>query len=129
MAPLAERTPVAPVPEQLPVTTVGYDMIHYRGFRVPAVLPALLTQGVRLEKLSGCLPPRAIVSTAVSRPDSLRVHLLMILTELSSRRNKRRASGMSARSIGFGGHIFFSSPAPLNKDVGEVEKKVCITIF
>ena len=44
MASFAQRTPVAPIPEQFLITTVWDDVIHHSGFRVALVLPALLAQ-------------------------------------------------------------------------------------
>ena len=104
VASLAQCPPVAPVPEQLPVTTVGNDMIHHRGFRVPAVLSALLTQRVRLEELFRRLAPCMVVSSAAGRSYVLRMLGPVLLTVLCSCWDKSRTAGMAARSIGFGGH-------------------------
>lgn len=129
MASFTQWTPVAPVPEQLLIATVRNNMIHHRGLCVSAVLPALLTQGVRLEELFGCLTPCAIVSPSAGRPYFLRVLGSVFLTVLCSCWDESRTARVLAWCVRFGGHAFFSSLVALNKDVGEVEKKASIAIF
>lgn len=48
MAPLAEGSPVAPVPEELLVASVGNDVVNHRSLDVPALFHTLLAQWVRL---------------------------------------------------------------------------------
>lgn len=43
MTTLAERSPVAPVPEELRITSVCFDVIHHRCLHVLALPQALLT--------------------------------------------------------------------------------------
>ena len=50
MAALAQRTPVAPVPEQFLITTMRDDVVNDRGLSVLAALHALLAERVRLQK-------------------------------------------------------------------------------
>ena len=80
---LAERLPVAPVPEELQIPSVRDDMIHHRGFHELSFLPALHAERMALEELLRCFPPLAPVAAAGSRPYFLGVQGFMLITILS----------------------------------------------
>lgn len=54
---LAESLPVAFIPEELRVTTVGNDVINDRRLGVPSFLEALLTKWVCCKEDTPCLVP------------------------------------------------------------------------
>ena len=61
---MAKGLPVAPVPEELLITTVRNDVIHVRRLNVPSFLHALYAQRVHLKVLlPGFLPRTAVAST------------------------------------------------------------------
>ena len=109
VVPVAKRLPVAPVPEQLHVTTVRNDVIHVRRLHVPAFLHALHAQRVSLKILFPGFPPSAAVTSAGSGPYFLRMQCFVFLTILLPRRNKRCATGMPARDLWFCRHSLLLS--------------------
>lgn len=82
--PMAKRLPVAPVPEQLLVTTVGNDVIHVRRLNVPAFPHTLHTQRVRLKVLLPSFLPSSSVASARCGTYFFRMHRLVPLTILLS---------------------------------------------
>lgn len=104
MTPVTQCLPVAPVPEQFPVTTVRNDMINVRSLRVLTPLHALLAERMHLKELPAGLLPCTAVATADSGPDLLRVHRFVCVTVLGPGRNQCRAAGMLARHLGFHRH-------------------------
>ena len=61
---LAQRLPIAPIPEQISVSTVRYDVINHRRFHIPSLRQALNTQRMGGEELfTDSLPCTAIAST------------------------------------------------------------------
>ena len=66
MTGFTKALPVGPVPEQLRVSTMGFDVVHHSGFRVSALFHALSTQRVALKELLGFPLPSAAV-TALPR--------------------------------------------------------------
>ena len=65
---VAERLPVALIPEQPLVTTVWYDVVNVCCLDVLAFLHALHTQGMRCEVTLTRLLPRLAVASTVCRP-------------------------------------------------------------
>ena len=61
---MAQGLPVAPVPEELLITTVRNDVIHVRRLNVPAFPHTLHTQRVRLKVLLPGFLPRTAVASA-----------------------------------------------------------------
>lgn len=97
VVPVAQGLPVAPVPEELLVTTVRNDMVDVCCLHIPAFLHALYTQWVGLKvMLPGFLPSATIASTTCT-PHFFRMHWLMCLTVFRSIGNQRSAAGMLAR--------------------------------
>ena len=77
---LTERLPVAPVPEELLVSPVGYDVVDNCCFHVPAFFPALHAQRVGLQKLFPGFPPCCSVTSAGSRPYIFRMQSFVPVT-------------------------------------------------
>ena len=61
---MAQGLPVAPVPEELLITTVRNDVIHVRRLNVPSFLHALYAQRVHLKVLLPGFLPRTAVTSA-----------------------------------------------------------------
>ena len=104
MTTLAESSPVAPVPEELRITSVCFDVIHHRCLHVLALPQALLTQWVCLQELSTGLLPCATVTTAGSGPNLLWVQCPVRFTVFCPGRYELRAAGMLARDLRFRRH-------------------------
>ncbi len=106
---MAQTLPVSLVPEQLPVTTVGLDMIHLGG-RSQLALPLTLgAQWMSAEVSFADHPPAVVIATGGRRSSTLLVRIPVLLTVLSVR--QVRATGNGARMAGFMGH----KDHPLNK--------------
>ena len=81
---VAQGLPIAPVPEQLLVTTVRNDVVDVRRLNVPAFLHTLHTQRVRLKvQLPGFLPCCS-VTPARSGSYLFRMHRLVPIAILLS---------------------------------------------
>ena len=104
MTPFAQCLPVTPVPEELLITTVWNDVIHHRGFHVPAVFLTRLTERMRLQELFTCSSPSSIVSTATGRPHLFRMHGFMLLTVLLPCRHELRTARVLAGDFRFRRH-------------------------
>lgn len=104
MTPLAEGSPVAPVPEELLVTSVGNDVVHHRSLDVLTLFHTLLAQWVRLQELFAGLLPRTIVTPAGCGPYLLRVLCPVYLAVLGPGRHEVRAARMLARDLRFHRH-------------------------
>ena len=99
---MAQTLPVSLVPEQLPVTTVGLDMIHLGG-RSQLALPLTLgAQRVGAEKRFAGHPPSVVIAAGSRRTATLLVCIPVLLTVLSIR--QVRATRNGARMPGFIGH-------------------------
>ena len=61
---MAKGLPVAPVPEELLITTVRNDVIHVRRLNVPSFLHALYAQRVHLKVLLPSPLPSSTVTSA-----------------------------------------------------------------
>ena len=64
VVPVAQGLPVAPVPEELLITTVRNDVIHVRRLNVPSFLHALYAQRVHLKVLLPSPLPSSTVTSA-----------------------------------------------------------------
>ena len=80
VATLAQRLPVAGVPEQLRVTTMWDDVIDHRRYRVTSVSLTLYTQGVCMKISLGCLSPSGAIATDGSRTDFFQMQRLVGIT-------------------------------------------------
>ena len=104
VVPVAQGLPVAPVPEELLITTMWNNVVHIRCLHEPAFLHALHAQRVCLQEgFSGFLPSATIASTTCT-PHFFRMHWLMCLTVFRSVRNQCGATGMAARRFRAAGH-------------------------
>ena len=81
---VTQSLPVAPIPEQLHVTTVRNDVVDVRCLHVRPFLHTLHTQRVHLQVLLPGLSPSCSVASARSGPHLFRVHGLMLLAVLLS---------------------------------------------
>ena len=67
MARLTQALPVASIPEQPLISTMGFNVVHHSGFRVSALFHAFSTQRVALKELLGFPLPSAAVAALTSR--------------------------------------------------------------
>ena len=104
VVPVAQGLPVAPVPEELLITTVRNDVIHVRRLNVPSFLHALYAQRVHLKVLLPGFLPSAAVPSPRSGPYFLRVQCFVFLTILLPRRHQGCAAGMLAWDLWFRRH-------------------------
>ena len=100
----AERTPIAPVPEELLIPTVRNHMIDHRCLHVFALPHTLLTQWVCLQELFTGLTPCSVITTTGSGSHLLWVQGLMCFTVFGPGRYKLRAAGMLTRDLWFHRH-------------------------
>ena len=84
VVPVAQGLPVAPVPEELLITTVRNDVIHVRRLNVPSFLHALHAQRVCLKVLLPSPLPSSTVTSAHSRPHLLGVQCFVSVAILLS---------------------------------------------
>ena len=84
VVPVAQGLPVAPVPEELLVTTVRNDVIHVRRLHEPSFLHALHAQRVCLKVLLPSLLPRTAVASTRSGTYLLGVQYSVTVTILLS---------------------------------------------
>ena len=94
----AQALPIALIPEQLLVTTVGNNVIHNRCFGIASLLPSLRTQRVALKERFACLLPAAAIAALCGRPCYLRGERLVFLTKLCPRLHKHWTAGVSTRN-------------------------------
>ena len=81
---MAQGLPVAPVPEELLVTTMRNDVIDVRCLHEPSFLHALHAQRVCLKVLLPGFLPRTAVASARSRPYLFWMHRLVSVAILLS---------------------------------------------
>jgi hypothetical protein len=81
---VAKGLPVAPVPEELLVTTMRNDVIDIRCLHEPSFLHALHAQRVCLKVLLPGFLPRTAVASARSRPYLFWMHRLVTVAILLS---------------------------------------------
>ena len=84
VVPVAQGLPVAPVPEELLVTTMRNDVIDVRCLHEPSFLHALHAQRVCLKVLLPGFLPRTAVASARSRPYLFWMHRLVSVAILLS---------------------------------------------
>jgi hypothetical protein len=96
---MAERLPVALVPEERLVSSMWYDVVHVGGLDVLAFLHALHAERVRLQVTLACLLPCPAVSTGTGAPYLLRMERLVYLTVLGTVRNQRGTAWMTAGGV------------------------------
>lgn len=96
VAMLAERLPVAPIPEQFLVTTMGNDMVNHRGTNILTTGKATDTQRVCLEEGFALLPPSAAVSTLASGSCRFRVQGFVFLAVHRAVGNESCTAGVLA---------------------------------
>lgn len=82
VVPVAQGLPVAPVPEELLITTVRNDVIHVRRLNVPSFLHALYAQRVHLKVLLPGLSPGSSIASSSSGPYIFRVQCFVTITVL-----------------------------------------------
>ena len=66
MTALAQRTPVAPVPEQVLITAMRNDVVDDGSSGVLAVLHAFLAERMRLQEQPAGFLPRPVIASAGS---------------------------------------------------------------
>ena len=96
MTGFTKALPVGPVPEQLRVSTMGFDVVHHSGFRVSALFHALSTQRVALKELLGFPLPSATVAALPRRTGHLWMERQVFLTVLLTGLHQGCASGLLA---------------------------------
>jgi hypothetical protein len=105
MALLAQRLPVASIPEELRITSVWNDVVHNGSRSRNAFLQTLLTQRMKLQELLALPSPPRIVSSRCCRPDLLRVQCLMHLAILLPCWHEVRTTRMPAGDLWFVWHL------------------------
>ena len=101
---MTQSLPVAPIPEELLVTTMRNDMVDVRRLNIPAFLHALHTQWVRLKvTLAGSVPCGAVASAACGAR-VLWVEGTVLVAVLGAVGNGRSTAGVSAWGIRSLGH-------------------------
>ena len=96
VARLTQALPVASIPEQLLVSTMGCDVVNHSGFRVPALLYTLGTQRMGLKELLGFPLPSAAVAALPRRTGHLWMERQVFLTVLLAGFHQRCASSLLA---------------------------------
>ena len=96
---MAERLPVALVPEELLVSSVRNDVVNVGCFDVPAFLHALHAEGVSLKVPLSNLLPRSTVASACCGPLRLWVHSLVRLAVLLPAGYKRWTPWVTAGCV------------------------------
>ena len=99
MMAVAERLPVALIPEELLVPSVRNDVVHVCCLDVLAFLHALHAEGVRLKVTLACPLPRLAIASACCRPHLLWVLRLVQLTVLLPVGNESSAAWMTAGCV------------------------------
>lgn len=103
----AQRLPVAPVPEQLLVSTVWDDVVNNRCSHVSSLCHALNTQWVRHEKLLAGLLPGAAISATGRASRFLRMEGAVLIAVLTLS-HQLRAAGMRTWTLWSHGHFHLS---------------------
>ena len=102
--------PIGSVPEQLRVSTMGYDVVNHSGLRVSALLHALGAQRMRLKELLGFPLPSAAVAALSRRTRNLGMERQVLLTVLLTGFHQGRTSGLIAGHFRSVGHLNLSFP-------------------
>lgn len=111
---MAKGLPVAPVPEELLVTTMRNDVIDIRCLHEPSFLHALHTQRVRLKILLPGLAPSSSVTSSGSGPYLFRMLSRMFIAVFPSPWHKPGTARVSTGVIRCSCHPIFlpSKKAP-----------------
>ena len=88
--------PIASIPEQLRVTSVGYNVVNHSGFRVSTLFHALGTQRMALKELLGFPPPSAAVAALRCGTCYLGMKQQVFFTVLLAGLHQCRTSGLLA---------------------------------
>ena len=104
VVPVAERLPVAPVPEQFRIPAMGNHMVHIGGFHIHSLLHTFHTERMDFQETFPLPLPGFPVATGSGRPYFLRMHSLVLLTILRSGRNKVRTPWMPAGDVRLSRH-------------------------
>ena len=97
VAGFTKTLPVAPIPEQLWVTSVWYDVVHHSGLCVSVLPHALSAQRMRPKELLGFPLPSAAVAAPPRRTGHLWMERQVFLTVLLAGFHQRCAFMMLAR--------------------------------
>ena len=92
VAGFTKTLPVAPIPEQLRISTVGYEVVYHSGLRVSALFHALGAQRMGLKELLGFPLPSAAVAALPRRTGHLWMERQVFLTVLLAGFHQGRAS-------------------------------------
>ena len=92
VAGFTKTLPVAPIPEQPRVSSVGYDVVHHSGLGVSVLFHALGAQRVGLKELLGFPLPSAAVATLPCGAGHLGMERQVFLTVLLAGFHQRCAS-------------------------------------
>ena len=111
---MAQGLPVAPVPEELLITTVRNDVVNVRCLHVPSFLHALHAQRVCLKVLFPGFPPSRSVTSSGSGPYLFRMLSRMFIAVFSSPWHKPGTARVSTGVIRCSWHPIFlpSKKAP-----------------
>ena len=96
VARLTQALPVASIPEQLLISTMGCDVVNHSGFRVSPLSHALGAQRVALKELLGFPLPSAAVAALPRRTGHLGMERQVFVTGLLTGFYQGRASRMLA---------------------------------
>ena len=96
MTGFTQALPVASIPEQLLVSTMGCDVVNHSGFRVSPLSHAFSTQRVALKELLGFPLPSAAVTAPSRRTGHLWMERQVFLTVLLAGFHQRCASSLLA---------------------------------
>ena len=105
VARLTQALPVASIPEQLLISTMGCDVVNHSGFRVSTLFHAHSAQRVALKELLGLPLPSAAVAALSCRTGRLWVERQMFFAVLLAGFHQGCASGLLAGHFRSVGHL------------------------
>ena len=100
MAVLAQRLPVAPIPEQNGITPVRNDMVNNRGRRKLAVFSAFCAERILFEELRPGRAPFAVIASFGSILTGIQLAMNFTVYAVG----QIRTAGMPAGALRFSGH-------------------------
>ena len=125
MARFTQTLPVASIPEQLLISTMGYDVINHSGFRVSAMFHALGAQRMALKELLGFPLPSAAVAALPRRTGHLWMERQVFLTVLLAGFHQRCASRLLAGDFRSVWHSTLSFSGNKKSRVGIPPPRLC----
>ena len=125
MARLTQALPVASIPEQLLISTMGCDVVHHSGFRVSPLSHAFSTQRVALKELLGFPLPSAAVAAPPRRTGHLWMERQVFLTVLLAGFHQRCASRLLAGDFRSVWHSTLSFSGNKKSRVGIPPPRLC----